>query len=234
MRHIIVCYFNVEQQINDADGAGHQRGALIATGAGARRQGTESEAERRGSFGCGQMGSTLMGPLQNNEFRQIGEKGTPWHFWEDHSRLTGVPKKSLCQQKHESCSDPISADPFCPFPSHGDEGRTQREGGGTRGKATGKVASRGQDIVRATISKGIRRQGIGSFIRNSYVSTLCPVVMCPYVCTSDLGQPGHQGKSRRGSWFAGRSRSFTGSRDPKSSPVTQLWALGNPCETRLD
>ena len=35
------------------------------------------------------------------------------------------------------------------------------------------------------ITKGIWRQGIGSFVRNSYVSTLCPVVICPYLCTSD-------------------------------------------------
>ena len=31
-------------------------------------------------------------------FDRLGEKDTPWHFWEDKSRLTGVPKKSLCQQ----------------------------------------------------------------------------------------------------------------------------------------
>ena len=31
-------------------------------------------------------------------FWQIDEKGTPWHFWEDKSRLTGVPKKSLRQK----------------------------------------------------------------------------------------------------------------------------------------
>ena len=36
------------------------------------------------------------------------------------------------------------------------------------------------------ISKGIWRQGIGSFVRNSNLSTLCPVVICPYVCTSDF------------------------------------------------
>ena len=47
--------------------------------------------------------------------KQIGEKGTPWHFWEDNSRLTGVPKMSV--KKHETCSDPISADPVCPFPN---------------------------------------------------------------------------------------------------------------------
>ena len=31
-------------------------------------------------------------------FDRLGAKGTPWHFWEDKSRLTGVPKKSLCQK----------------------------------------------------------------------------------------------------------------------------------------
>ena len=35
------------------------------------------------------------------------------------------------------------------------------------------------------ISKGIWRQGIGSFVSKSYVSTLCPVVICPHLCTSD-------------------------------------------------
>ena len=35
-------------------------------------------------------------------------------------------------------------------------------------------------------SKGIWRQAVGSFIRNSYVSTICPVVKCPYLCTSDI------------------------------------------------
>ena len=38
------------------------------------------------------------------------------------------------------------------------------------------------------ISKGIWRQGIGSFVRISIVSTLCPVVLCPYMCTSDRTQ----------------------------------------------
>ena len=26
---------------------------------------------------------------------------------------------------------------------------------------------------------------MGSFVRNSHVSTLCPVVICPYFCTSE-------------------------------------------------
>ena len=46
------------------------------------------------AVGCGQMRSALMRPLQrNNDFWRIGEKGTPWHFWVDGSRFTGVPKK---------------------------------------------------------------------------------------------------------------------------------------------
>ena len=35
------------------------------------------------------------------------------------------------------------------------------------------------------VSKGIWRQDIGSFVSSSYVSTLCPVVKCPYLCTSE-------------------------------------------------
>ena len=30
-------------------------------------------------------------------FERFGEKGKPWHFFGGKSRLTGVPKKSLCQ-----------------------------------------------------------------------------------------------------------------------------------------
>ena len=50
-------------------------------------------------LGCGQMGSTLMGPLQQYWcLTDWWKKGRPgWHFWEDKSRLAGVPKKSLCQ-----------------------------------------------------------------------------------------------------------------------------------------
>ena len=35
-------------------------------------------------------------------------------------------------------------------------------------------------------SKVVWRQGIGSSVLNSYVSTLRPVVICPYLCTSEL------------------------------------------------
>ena len=41
--------------------------------------------------------------------------------------------------------------------------------------------------AQSYIRKGIGRQGIGSFcITNPYVSTLRPVVMCPYLCTSEF------------------------------------------------
>ena len=40
-------------------------------------------------------------------------------------------------------------------------------------------------LNQSYMSKGTWRQGIGSFVRNSHVSTLCPVVICPYLCTSD-------------------------------------------------
>ena len=39
--------------------------------------------------------------------------------------------------------------------------------------------------IQSYMIKGIWRQGIGSFVGKSYVSTLCPVVICPYLCTSD-------------------------------------------------
>ena len=34
-------------------------------------------------------------------------------------------------------------------------------------------------------NEGIGRQGTGSFLRSSWVSTLRPVVICPYLCTPD-------------------------------------------------
>ena len=44
-----------------------------------------------------------------------GKKVRPGTPGEIKSRLTGVPKRSLCKKKHEICGDPISADPICPF-----------------------------------------------------------------------------------------------------------------------
>ena len=41
-------------------------------------------------------------------------------------------------------------------------------------------------LCQSYISKGIRLQGIGSSVRNSYVSTPCPVVICPYLFTSEV------------------------------------------------
>ena len=40
-------------------------------------------------------------------------------------------------------------------------------------------------VSQSYIGKGISRQGIGSFVRISYGSTLYPVVFCPYLCTSE-------------------------------------------------
>ena len=48
-----------------------------------------------------------------------------------------------------------------------------------------RVSPENLPFTRSHISKGIGRRGIGSFVRNSYVSTLCPLVICPYLCTSD-------------------------------------------------
>ena len=46
-----------------------------------------------------------------NEFWQIEEEGSPWHFGEYKSRLMGVPRRPPCQNTLSNCSDPISADP---------------------------------------------------------------------------------------------------------------------------
>ena len=36
----------------------------------------------------------------------------------------GVPKKSLCQNTQNICSDPIRAEPICPFPGNARRGST--------------------------------------------------------------------------------------------------------------
>ena len=48
-------------------------------------------------------------------FCQIAEKGTPWHFWEDKSRLRGVTQKSLCQTNMKFAVNPLVLTPFVPF-----------------------------------------------------------------------------------------------------------------------
>ena len=57
----------------------------------------------------------IMGPLRKYEFRQIGGKGAPWHFWGDKSRLTGVPKRSLCQKSITFAVTPLVLTAFVPF-----------------------------------------------------------------------------------------------------------------------
>ena len=59
-----------------------------------------------------QLGQHKCGRCRSNEFSQIGEKGTPWHFWENQSRLTGVPKKSLCQTNMTFAVTPLVLTPF--------------------------------------------------------------------------------------------------------------------------
>ena len=49
-------------------------------------------------------------------FWQIWEIGTPWHFWEDKSRLTGVPKSPSVKKHKKKCSGPTSAELSRPFP----------------------------------------------------------------------------------------------------------------------
>ena len=76
------------------------------------------------------------------------EKGTPWHYWEDKNRLTGVPKRSLCQ-KHEICSDPVSADPICPFPNARRARCAQARTGACARARMCASANAGKDRVRA-------------------------------------------------------------------------------------
>ena len=62
-------------------------------------------------------GQHSWGRWKSNELRRIGEKGTPWHFWEDKSRQTGVPQKSSSVEKQvmESAATPLALTPFAPF-----------------------------------------------------------------------------------------------------------------------
>ena len=63
-------------------------------------------------------GQHQWGRCESNKFWQIGEKGTPWHyFWEDKSRLTGVPKNSLCQKQLTFAVTSLVLTPCVPFRS---------------------------------------------------------------------------------------------------------------------
>ena len=89
-------------------------------------------------------------------FLQIVEEGSPWHFSEDKSRLTGVPKKSYVK-RHNICSDPISADPICPSPRRASSRRRRARRG--RGAAAvrsvrGTGANRRKDTWARTNKKG--------------------------------------------------------------------------------
>ena len=78
---------------------------------------SDSDSSNNNTLGCGQNGVNTNGAAAKvMSFDRLGEKGTPWHLWEDKSRFMGVPKKSLCQ-KNEIRNDPMSADTICPFPT---------------------------------------------------------------------------------------------------------------------
>ena len=48
-------------------------------------------------------------------FDRFGEKGTPWHFWEGSSRLTGVPTKLPLSTSMTFGVTPLVLTPFVPF-----------------------------------------------------------------------------------------------------------------------
>ena len=82
-------------------------------------------SRRRLWIGCGQGGQHEWGRCKSHELWQIGEKGTPWHFWEHKSRLTGVHKKSLSKNMKFAVT-PWVLTPFCPFPSRWSSGLALR------------------------------------------------------------------------------------------------------------
>ena len=64
---------------------------------------------QREQLGCGQMGSTLIGPLQKQWILTDWEKGTPWHCWEDSSKLTGIPNKSLSKSMQFAATPSVAS-----------------------------------------------------------------------------------------------------------------------------
>ena len=76
---------------------------------------------------------------------------------------------------------------------------------------TARVTARALCCPQSYISKSTWRQGIGSLVRNSYVSTLCPVVICPYLCTSDVPKP---------------LEALRGAQEPSSARASAQWRSG--------
>ena len=67
------------------------------------------------------MESTLIGGAAKvMNVDTLGEKGTPWHFWEDKRRLAGAPKKSLSNNMKFAVTPPVLT-PVVPvrMPSNG-------------------------------------------------------------------------------------------------------------------
>jgi len=64
--------------------------------------GWASDPNRRSYLGCRQTGSTLVGSPGGVFFLQLGEKGTPWHLWENTSKLSGSTARPLFQKTWDS------------------------------------------------------------------------------------------------------------------------------------
>ena len=47
------------------------------------------------------------------------------------------------------------------------------------------LPGRAEHVPHVHGTQSYTSKGIGSFVRNSYVSTIRPVVVCPYLCTSE-------------------------------------------------
>ena len=90
---------------------------------------------RRKPFSYRQMGSTLIsGAAAKVMSFAVLEKGMPWQFWKTKGNGSTPLSTNIT-----NCSDPISADPICPFPSYsfsrpvtgrGAGSETGRRGGG--------------------------------------------------------------------------------------------------------
>ena len=65
---------------------------------------------------CGHLVNANGADAKVMNFDRLGKKGTPWHFWQYKSRLTGVTKRSLPLSKNMKFAvTPLVPTPFVPF-----------------------------------------------------------------------------------------------------------------------
>ena len=89
----------------------------------------------------------------------LGKTNTPLHFWEDKSKLTGMPKRSLCQKNMFVTVIPLVLTPFVPFRtrSSGKEGERSHGSGIVGTLAGGKIRfHHSQDQQTATTTTETR------------------------------------------------------------------------------